>query len=290
MKTGILLVASGTRDPAAACSLESIGRRVAERFKDVEVRWSYTSGVIRKKLAQRGTPVEAPGQALTRMTAEGFTHVAVGSLHLIAGMEYDLVREAVTLLSHKPNSPARFALSKPLLGSYEDLRRTAAAVLAELPAGRAGGDAVILVGHGNDAHPADLAYTAAAHVFSQLDRHVFLGTVKGHPALDDVLSRCRAAAVKKAWLLPFTVVAGRSTGETITGTGEGTWRSILTGTGIECVPVLKGLAEYDGVAAIWTDHIEEALRTVIAARPYGIRCTSCPRRRRPGAQRPAPSG
>ncbi|MDJ0857311.1 MAG: sirohydrochlorin cobaltochelatase [Desulfobacterales bacterium] len=36
---------------------------------------------------------------------------------------------------------------------------------------------------------------------------------------------------------------------------EDSWKSVLTKAGIECVPILKGTAEYDEFVAIWVDHV-----------------------------------
>jgi sirohydrochlorin cobaltochelatase len=43
------------------------------------------------------------------------------------------------------------------------------------------------------------------------------------------------------------------------GDDEKSWVSILTKIGIECIPILKGTAEYDNVVEIWVDHLREVL-------------------------------
>jgi sirohydrochlorin cobaltochelatase len=40
---------------------------------------------------------------------------------------------------------------------------------------------------------------------------------------------------------------------------EDSWKSILTKSGIQCVPILKGTAEYDSFVDIWVDHIRGPL-------------------------------
>ena len=260
MKTGLLLAASGTGDPSARRALDAIGERAAQRFSGLDIRWSYTSEAIRRKLAREGRSADSPADALRRLRDGGCTHVAVGCFHVIAGMEYDELKDTVATFAHGPDAFAGLALGKPLLGSYDDLLRAATALLAGLPAQRTRNDAVVLVGHGNDRHPGDLAYIAAAHVFRELDPHVFLGTVRSHPSLAGVVRECLAAGVGKAYLLPFTTVAGRTTRDVMTGGGADSWSSALSRSGIEPVPVFKGLAEYPDVAAIWLDHLSTAIR------------------------------
>ncbi len=66
--------------------------------------------------------------------------------------------------------------------------------------------------------------------------------------------------IKKAYLMPLMSVAGDHARKDMAGDGEESWVSILTKIGIECIPILKGTAEYDNVVEIWVDH----LRTVLA--------------------------
>ncbi|MDD2708504.1 MAG: sirohydrochlorin cobaltochelatase [Verrucomicrobiae bacterium] len=259
MKKGILLVAFGTSEPAAQTAYDNLSRQAAKRFADIPVRWAYTSGMIRRKLAGQGKLIDSPVTALAKMHDEGFTHVAVQSLHVVAGIEYEELREAVRLFGNGPSAFNRITLGQPLLGGNDDLQRTAKALLAEIPKQRQSNEAVILMGHGTGKHPADLAYVAAAAVFNQLDRMTFLGTVEGSPSFETVAQQCKAAGVKKAWLMPFMAVAGDHARNDMSGDDKDSWKSLLAAQGIQSECVLKGIAEYDSVAAIWMDHLAEAI-------------------------------
>lgn len=54
-------------------------------------------------------------------------------------------------------------------------------------------------------------------------------------------------------------VAGDHAKNDMAGAEDDSWISILTKAGIECVPVLKGTAEYDEYVAIWVNHVGESL-------------------------------
>ncbi len=54
-------------------------------------------------------------------------------------------------------------------------------------------------------------------------------------------------------------VAGDHAKNDMAGTEEDSWLSILTKEGIECVPVLKGTAEFDQFVDIWVDHLSGPL-------------------------------
>jgi len=87
-KKAILLVAFGTSDPEAARAFELVEKRARERFPDVEMRWAYTSKMIRTKLSKQGKRLDSPETAFAMLMDEGYTHVAVLSLHTIPGEEF----------------------------------------------------------------------------------------------------------------------------------------------------------------------------------------------------------
>jgi sirohydrochlorin cobaltochelatase len=57
--------------------------------------------------------------------------------------------------------------------------------------------------------------------------------------------------VKKAYLVPFMTVAGDHAMNDMAGDESDSWKSQLTKAGIDSVPVMKGLAEFDAVVDMW---------------------------------------
>lgn len=266
MKTGILVVAAGTLDPRGKVALDRLAQRAQERSPAMDVRWAYTAAGVRKRLAAEDRPVLAPAEALSVLVAEGFTHLAIWSLHVIPGREFHELVIAATAAERSSNGSLAVSVGRPLLSSYDDVEGVADAVLAELPTERKKGDAVILVGHGNAGHPADLAYAAAAYVLATRDARVFVATTSGRPGLGDLLPQCRASGVTRAFLLPFTTVAGSTVREVVTESGEKSWQPEFSKAGIEAIPVMQGLAERAGVADIWLDHLDDAIGALATCR------------------------
>ena len=92
-KRGMLLVTFGTTFPEVRNSYQNIEAKARRAFPETPIYWAYTSHIVREKMAGNGKTVLSPAQALEKMAKDGFTHVAVQSLHLIAGFEYhDLVK------------------------------------------------------------------------------------------------------------------------------------------------------------------------------------------------------
>ena len=253
-RQGLLFALPGTSCPAAAATLERIGLAAARRFPAVEQRWAYTSHGVRRKLAAQGRSVPDPAQALTALRNDGFTHVAVMTLHLADGMEFGELAETVAGFTHGPAAFARIALGTPLLACAGDLRRAFTALLSALPT-PGPNEGVLLVAHGSRDPQGRATFGSAAALCRQVDPGQRLGMMLGSPGLDETLQACRAAALKKVWLLPFMVAAGYSAREEIAGPGANSWKSALERKGLECVPVIKGLSEFDGVVDVWLDQI-----------------------------------
>jgi sirohydrochlorin cobaltochelatase len=256
-KVGILLVAFGSSEPSAQVSFDNIDKAVKATYPDIPVRWAYTSHIIRKKLAKQGKHLDSPEVALAKMMDEGFTHVAVQSLHTIGGAEYHDLRRTVGAFKVMGGFQ-RIILGYPLLATQEDMQRAVDGILETIPKDRQKGDAVVLMGHGTH-HPSNAFYAALMFQLQLKDPGIFMGTVEGYPAVDDIKEMLLKKKIKKAYLMPFMSVAGDHAKNDMAGDEEDSWKSILTKAGIQCVPILKGTAEYDSFVDIWVSHISGPL-------------------------------
>lgn len=257
-KKGILLVAFGTTVPEARAALDNIDTKAKARFPGLEVRWAYSSRIVRQKLAGQGLHFDSPAMALARMMDDGFTHVAVQSLQTIPGEEFHALQRTVEAFSGLPKGMEQVTLGLPLLAEPADVEACAKAVMASLPPDRNKNEAVILMGHGTH-HPANIYYPGLQYSLSRLDPLVLVGTVEGAPSLDDVRAVVKAHKVKKAWLQPLMAVSGDHAVNDMAGDGDDSWKSVLTADGVTCVPVLRGTAEIPAFVDIWLDHLQAAV-------------------------------
>ncbi len=252
-KVGILLVAFGSSEASAQVSFENIDRKVKAKYPDIPVHWAYTSHIIRAKLAQQGRLLDSPEVALAKMQDEKFTHVAVQSLHTIAGEEFHDLRRTVGAFKMMGGFQ-RIVLGNPLLATQEDMQRTAAAIMTTIPKERKKTDAVVLMGHGTP-HPSNAFYAALMFQLQLEDPNIFVGTVEGYPEIGLIKDLLLKKEIKKAYLMPFMSVAGDHAKNDMAGDEDESWKSVLTKAGIECVPILKGSAEFDPFVDIWVDHV-----------------------------------
>lgn len=260
-KKAILLVTFGTSDPDAKVAFINTEEEARKRFPGVEIRWGFTSNIIRKKLKRQGIVTHSPQLALAQLAEDGYTHVAIQSLHTIPGIEYEKITSIVRKTELAPALFRKITIGAPLLSNGNDVKRSMEELLKQVPAERKPEDAVIMMGHGTH-HFTDLIYTAAAVTLNNMDNNAFLGTVEGSIMLDDVLAQCKKNNIKKAYLMPFMSVAGDHAKNDLAGDEDDSWKSGLTKAGITCVPCLKGTAEFDSIVAIWLDNLEKAYKSL----------------------------
>jgi len=197
-------------------------------------------------------------KALEKMGFEKYTHVAVQSLHIIPGAEYeDLLADGEQMRMQKRLQ--NVVVGSPLLHTDEDVQRAAEAMLRHLPALRQAGDAVVFMGHGTW-HSGDSRYEDLSRAVRSRDEGVFIGTMDGSHTIEDILPALKAGAFRRVWLLPLLSVVGRHARKDMAGEGPDSWKSHIEAAGFECLPVLVGVAEYPGFVDIWIRHLGEALQ------------------------------
>jgi sirohydrochlorin cobaltochelatase len=256
-KVGILLVAFGSSEASAQVSFENIDRKVKAAWPDVPVYWAYTSRIIRHKLAGQGKTLDSPAVALAHMADQQFTHVAVQSLHTIAGAEYHDLRRVVGAFKSMGDFES-IILGYPLLATQADMEKTVNVLFDMIPADRKKEDVVVFMGHGTH-HPSNAFYAALMFQAQQRDPLVFIGGVEGYPEIGEIRSWLAEKKIKTAWLLPFMSVAGDHAKNDMAGDETDSWKSILSEAGIACHTVMKGTAEYDSFVDIWLSHLEDVL-------------------------------
>lgn len=265
VKTGVVLVAFGTSVPEAAAAYAAVEARVRAAFPELPLRWAYTSSLVRAKLARQGRTLDSLETALARMMDESFTHVAVQSLHVVAGWEFLEMQRNAEAFGTMAGGFRQVAVGGPLLAADADFDRVTRALLANLPPGRRPEEAVVFMGHGTS-HVSNAGYAALMVHLQRRDPRVFMGTVGASPTVEEIRELLAARGVRKAWLAPFMTVAGEHARNDLAGDGDRSWKSILGAVGIDCTPALRGLAEIDDVAAVWVDHLKEAVAQ-LATRP-----------------------
>lgn len=256
----ILLVTFGTSVESAQAAFRTIEQRVKAAFPKTEVRWAYTSKIIRKKLAKTGIQIDSPEMALARLMDDGYTKVAVQSLHMIPGSEFHELHNNARLFGQMAGGFDKVMVGWPLLVSNANMDKTLEEILTKVvPKERKANEAVILMGHGTH-HPSDAIYLAMMYKAQKADPNVYLGTVDGSlSSLDEIKAQLVEKKIKRAYLVPFMTVAGDHAMNDMAGDEPDSWKSQLAKAGIESVPVMKGLAEFDAIVDLWVEQLKVAM-------------------------------
>ena len=215
-KTGILLAAYGSSSLLGERALSLFAQDVRRAFPGIPVRWAYTSDRMRTRLAAEGKKTDYVKKALCRMAFERYEHVAVQSLHLIPGVEYEaLIEEARRATAD--GGPKDISVGCPLLHKYDDALLAAQALLAHLPEKRTSDEPVVCMGHGTW-HTGSAGYQALAERLAEADPRIFIGTLEGD-SIETILSAIAVGApappqfsredAKNVWLLPLLSTIGK---------------------------------------------------------------------------------
>ena len=259
-KTALVLLTFGTTYEQANDPLEPVRREISARHPEIPLSVAYSSAHVLKALRAKGEPVRNLTQVLADLSAEGYTHIAVLSLHVVPGMEADLAGETIARFRGLPKGVTAVTLGAPLIASHADAEAVAGLLYASLPVERKKDDAVVFVGHGAATGAGSLAYPALQCFLAQRDPRLFVGTIEGPFDVRDVLSKLTAAKVKRVWLVPLLTVLGDHATNDIFGDEQGSWKQTFTKAGIQALPVKQGLAAVPGLAGLWADHADAALK------------------------------
>ncbi|MEJ5330350.1 MAG: sirohydrochlorin cobaltochelatase [Desulfobaccales bacterium] len=255
-KPVIVLTAFGTTTEAFA-TYDHFEKKVRERFPGYELRWAFTSHKVRHKVAkEQSRELKDLGTVLKELKAQGHSRVAIQSLHIVPGEEWE--KKIVAVVREVPGLKA--ALGKPLLSSQQDMERALKAVAATFPP-KDGKTAVLLMAHGSPVPPGEKAYVSFARLLHSRYPHAFLASVEGKPEAKEAFAAVKKANPEKVVLMPFMFVAGDHVQNDLLGEEPDSWKNqLLKQKAYQIEGVTKGLGYNDGIVNIFLDHLAQALK------------------------------
>lgn len=255
MKKVILTISSGTsNEKARKENIESVEGRIAENYKDYEVRGAFTSHKILNRLKDKGIFIDNPKEAVIKIAAEGFEELIVQPLHIIPGSEYEKI---LKVIEEYKKSFTKVAIGKPLLYREEDYVKAIEALRNQIPV-LANNQAVALMGHGSS-HTAQECYSKLQNFIDAEGLKVYVGTIKGKPGISDVIQRLYKSNIEEVILMPFMLVGGNHAIMDMASEEENSWKSILIKEGFTVDIYLKGLGENIKYQDIYVSKVREAI-------------------------------
>lgn len=256
MKQGLLCVSFGTAAPAGEQDLRALEEALHQAAPGLPFFRAYTSDNIRARLAREGRPVDSLPQALERMAAAGVRQAVVQPLLLLAGREYQAL-----LAAAEPFRPRfdRLAVGSPLLSDQADVQALAGALCAAWPCPP--GQRVVLMGHGSAGDNG--AYIALQRALESQGRwNMLVGTMRGEPGIDAILSRLECEKPARLLLAPLLLTGGGHTLRDMAGAGDTSWKSRLVAAGFEVKCSLRGIGALAPVQQLYRQRLTGLLQTL----------------------------
>ena len=256
MKKALLVVSFGTSyHDTCEKNIVACERELAASCPDRDLFRAFTSGMIIRKLKQRdGIDIDTPLQALKKLAEQGYQDVAIQSLHIINGDEYEkIVNEVQTLRPHF----ARLTLGAPLLSGHDDYVDLMAALRQQMPALNEN-EKVVFMGHGAS-HHAFAAYACLDHMMTAQQFPARVGAVESYPEVEGLIASMQRDDVRAVHLMPLMLVAGDHAINDMASDDDDSWKTLFNAAGISATPWLCGLGENPRVRAMFVRHLHEAL-------------------------------
>ncbi|EAR9556286.1 precorrin-6A/cobalt-precorrin-6A reductase [Salmonella enterica subsp. enterica serovar Cerro] len=254
-----VLLTTGSKDLAVWRAGLAEKTLLAASCPDRDLFRAFTSGMIIRKLRQRdGIDIDTPLQALQKLAAQGYQDVAIQSLHIINGDEYEKIVREVQLL--RPLF-TRLTLGVPLLSSHNDYVQLMQALRQQMPSLRQT-EKVVFMGHGAS-HHAFAAYACLDHMMTAQRFPARVGAVESYPEVDILIDSLRDEGVTGVHLMPLMLVAGDHAINDMASDDGDSWKMRFNAAGIPATPWLSGLGENPAIRAMFVAHLHQALNMAV---------------------------
>lgn len=257
-----LLVTFGSSYDAPLETYAKIEKAFAQAYPNQKISWTYTSGIIRKILAKRGTKIDAPKEALEKLADSGYKKINVQSLHIIPGSEYDEMISFIEEFKASHND-ITIKVGTPLLYSDEDMHKVAEVLHNNFKKTIDKGEAIVFVGHGTE-HDSNDRYARLNKIMKDYNPLLIIGTVEGTLGIDDVIAELKKMGMTNLTMTPLMSIAGDHATNDIASDEEDSWNSLLTKAGFNVTidtlanGNISSLGDIEGISDIWIKHMEKA--------------------------------
>ena len=228
---------------------------------NTKVVTAFTSHIIRDRIQQKeGITYPTPEEALAELKKDGYTRVALASLDVIPGMEYNY--DAAVYNLYKDNFK-KMTLGTSLMywmgqeNQTDQVIETLKAVQSQFPKlGKE--DALLIMAHGTP-DPSNAYYSVIQDRIHTLGlKNVYVYTVEGTPNLEQVIPQLKMHGIKHVTLMPFMMVAGDHANNDMAGNEPESHKSILEKDGFKVDTYLHGLGENQNIRNIFVERANEA--------------------------------
>ena len=247
-------------------TIEACEEKIRGEFPEMDFFRAWTSRMIIKKLKKRDNEhIMYPDELLEELYEKGYREIYIQSLHLICGEEYCKLEN---IIENYRDRFEKIVVGRPLLSTLEDYDEvtefiedvTDRDVLKDIEKNPETKEkyATVWMGHGTE-HSAHSSYAALEYRVKRNEIPSYIGTVEGHPSLEDVIFYLKKDGIEKVHLRPFLLVAGDHAKNDMAGDEEDSWKTILEKEGFEVEIHLEGIGEYEFIQKKFASNLHEAI-------------------------------
>ena len=228
---------------------------------NTKVITAFTSHIIRDRIQQKeGITYPTPEEALAELKKDGYTRVALASLDVIPGMEYNYDAAVYNLYK---NDFKKMTLGTSLMywmgqeNQTDQVIETLKAVQSQFPKlGKE--DGLLIMAHGTP-DPSNAYYSVIQDRIHTLGmKNVFIYTVECTPNLEQVIPQLKLHGIKHVTLMPFMMVAGDHANNDMAGNEPDSHKSILEKEGFKVDTYIHGLGENQNIRNLFVERANEA--------------------------------
>ena len=261
-KDAIVVMSFGTTyKDTRAKTIDATVDAIKAAHPNTKVVTAFTSHIIRDRIQQKeGITYRTPEEALAELKKDGYTRVALASLDVIPGMEYNY--DAAVYNLYKDNFK-KMTLGTSLMywmgqeNQTDQVIETLKAVQSQFPKlGKE--DGLLIMAHGTP-DPSNAYYSVIQDRIHTLGmKNVFIYTVEGTPNLEQVIPQLKLHGIKHVTLMPFIMVAGDHANNDMAGAEPDSHKSILEKEGFKVDTYIHGLGENPNIRNLFVERANES--------------------------------
>lgn len=242
-------------------TIDATVKEIQAKHPNTKVVTAYTSHIIINRVKKNeGITYPTPEEALEQLKKEGYTRVALTSLDVIPGMEYNY---DMGVYQNYKDQFKKMTLGTPLMywqgqeDQADDVAETIKAIATQFPK-QGKQDAILIMAHGTP-QVSNAYYSVIQAKLDEMGyKNVYIYTVEGWPSLDTVLPKLKKNGIKHVTLMPIMMVAGDHANNDMAGSEPDSHKSILEKAGYKVDAYIHGIGENAAIRDLYAQRAEDA--------------------------------
>lgn len=266
-KDAIVILSFGTTfKDSRVKTIDATVQEIKDSHPDMKIVVAFTSHIIIDRIkANEGLTIPTPEEALDTLKKEGYTRIAMTSLDVIPGMEYEYDRAVFDIYKKQFK---KMTLGTPILywmgqeNQRDDFTEFVQSLASQFPK-QGKDDAILLMAHGTP-HPANAYYSVLQNRIDEAGfKNVLVYSVEGWPHLDTVIPILKKRGIHHVTLMPMMMVAGDHANNDMAGAEEDSHKSVLEKEGFTVDTYIHGLGENEQVRKMFVERANESWQALV---------------------------